>query len=484
MSRPGPGLRPAPALLLPPTPPRQWRSRPRWWRPLLEWLRSTATITGFDQVDSYRLATANGTDRTNRYGYDNIGRLATVTDTTQLGANGLPTGPSCTRRYTFDANSNRTGLTQTATAGAPAGTCPTSVPAADTYSYDTADRLQPTGARTGLRYDTLGRTRVLASTDTTDQGGDVTIDYYVDDLVAKMTQGTKTTTFGLDAAARRTIRTDTGGSNPAVSYYSGDDDNPDVVKETDNSYTRNIASFGGLAAVVTLAGTQSPVVTMQLANLHGDIAATMPLTAATPNDMKVTETTEYGESRTQPAAGTTAPRYSWLGTHQRDASIPGGLTLMGVRLYAPALGRFLTVDPVHGGSANDYEYVNADPINVTDIDGRCPWCVAAYLCRAFCAKGVRAAVKWINSKRAGYNVVPKAKNKVKNNSVLRMGNKGKDGAFRISAGGAEKYWKQMPAWRQRLQPFHVHLERSRGAVTSFRGSKPRTVWYYGDWVPQ
>jgi len=43
---------------------------------------------------------------------------------------------------------------------------------------------------------------------------------------------------------------------------------------------------------------------------------------------------------------------------------------MGVRLYNPTTGRFLTVDPVYGGNANDYDYCNGDPINCTDLDGR------------------------------------------------------------------------------------------------------------------
>lgn len=43
--------------------------------------------------------------------------------------------------------------------------------------------------------------------------------------------------------------------------------------------------------------------------------------------------------------------------------------LMGVRLYSPSIGRFLTVDPVFGGNPNAYVYP-ADPVNAFDLDGR------------------------------------------------------------------------------------------------------------------
>lgn len=42
---------------------------------------------------------------------------------------------------------------------------------------------------------------------------------------------------------------------------------------------------------------------------------------------------------------------------------------MGACPYGPLLGRFLSVDPVEGGSANDYDYVAGDPINAIDLDG-------------------------------------------------------------------------------------------------------------------
>jgi hypothetical protein len=42
---------------------------------------------------------------------------------------------------------------------------------------------------------------------------------------------------------------------------------------------------------------------------------------------------------------------------------------MGQRLYYATLGRFLATDPVPGGSANNYDYVDQDPVNGTDQPG-------------------------------------------------------------------------------------------------------------------
>jgi hypothetical protein len=52
---------------------------------------------------------------------------------------------------------------------------------------------------------------------------------------------------------------------------------------------------------------------------------------------------------------------------------------MGQRVYTPAVGRFLQTEPVTGGSANAYDYVNQDPINATDLMGTmggAPTCAA------------------------------------------------------------------------------------------------------------
>ncbi|MDT8914666.1 RHS repeat-associated core domain-containing protein [Amycolatopsis sp. PS_44_ISF1] len=65
---------------------------------------------------------------------------------------------------------------------------------------------------------------------------------------------------------------------------------------------------------------------------------------------------------------TASPR---IGQHRRPYEHTGALALvqMGIRPYSPLLGRFLSVDPEEGGSANDYDYVAGDPINTLDLDG-------------------------------------------------------------------------------------------------------------------
>jgi hypothetical protein len=44
---------------------------------------------------------------------------------------------------------------------------------------------------------------------------------------------------------------------------------------------------------------------------------------------------------------------------------------VGLRGYVPQIGRFLTPDPVAGGSANAYDYAYQEPVNAFDLNGTC-----------------------------------------------------------------------------------------------------------------
>ncbi len=64
----------------------------------------------------------------------------------------------------------------------------------------------------------------------------------------------------------------------------------------------------------------------------------------------------------------------YQGAHGKGLLTLDGLATieMGARQYVPLLGRFLFVDPVPGGNANDYTYPN-DPVNASDLTGRFGW---------------------------------------------------------------------------------------------------------------
>ncbi|MFE7979364.1 DNRLRE domain-containing protein [Streptomyces shenzhenensis] len=281
------------------------------------------------------------------YRYDAVGRLTTVEDTSET---------ICTRRtYTFDARTNRKSLT-TAT-GTPGADCPTSGGTTATATFDSADRI----VDSGYSYDAFGRTTAVP--------GQGTLGYYANDLAHQQTADGERQTWQLDAALRfRSWTVETGSGSTwtrtaaKLNHYDGDGDNPRwIVEDTaTGAVSRTVESASGdLAATTTKTGDT----VLHLSGIHGDVALQLPLDSG--KAPVALDTDEYGN----PRAGRTAARYGWLGAKQRSSETLTGLTLMGVRLYNPATGRFLSLDPVYGGSANAYDYVHADPLNRYDLDG-------------------------------------------------------------------------------------------------------------------
>ncbi|WP_327169984.1 DNRLRE domain-containing protein [Streptomyces subrutilus] len=282
-----------------------------------------------------------------KYQYDKTGRLTEVEDTSET---------VCTRRaYGFDSRTNR--ISKTTAASAPGADCPgggTTVNAA----YDSADRL----VDAGYTYDSFGRTTAKPGTG---------IEYFANDLVRRQTTGSRRQTWEIDPKLRFrswTVETQNAGNwsqtEAKKNHYGDESDNPSWIEEdaAGSVITRNVKSLSNSMAATT---AKSGGIVLNLSGIHGDVALQLPLDSAFAP--RAYDSDEYGNARTATA---TAGRYAWLGAEQRSTVATSDAVLMGVRLYSPGEGRFLSVDPMFGGNANAYEYCYGDPVNCTDLSGK------------------------------------------------------------------------------------------------------------------
>lgn len=281
------------------------------------------------------------------YSYDRAGRLTQSQET--------PQGGSCTTRlYTYDADSNRKSLT---TRGAVTGTCATSGGSTRNYEYDAADRL----LGGGITYDGFGRITSLPAEDA--GGKTLTTRYFSNDMVAVQTQDGVSNSFELDASLRQRVRLQEGGLTGTESFhYDGPGDSP-AWTQRGEAWTRNVTGIGGELVAVQENGS---AMTFKLTDLHGDVVASA---SSNPAETKLLSTYRFDEFG-NPVSGS-AGRFGWLGGKQRKTEFTSGVIQMGARSYVPAMGRFLTPDPIPGGSANAYDYANQDPINNLDLTGEC-----------------------------------------------------------------------------------------------------------------
>ncbi len=221
--------------------------------------------------------------------------------------------------------------------------------------------------------------------------GELTTGYYVNDLTRSQSQGGITNTYNVDAAMRERERITTGGAEEgtAIYHYAGGSDSPawtEDVKGEETSWTRNISTLGGgLGAIENDKGE----VTLQLSDMHGDVVATAE---DDPEATKLLSTQRFDEFGNPLQSGSLeggSAEYGWLGSKSRRTQLPSGVVQMGVRSYVPTIGRFISVDPVRGGSANAYDYADQDPVNRFDLNGERLHCdpVAAHVHEAHSRRG-------------------------------------------------------------------------------------------------
>jgi RHS repeat-associated protein len=310
-----------------------------------------------------RTVTQTSPQSNQAFSYDQDGRLTTVQDTN---------ASSCsTRVYAFDADSNRTSL-KSYPAGTGGACSTTTTPATTATSYDQADR----DTNTGYAYDDLGRTTTVPSADA--QGiagyagltGNLTVGYDSNDMVASQTQGGTTLSFTLDPLQNR-ISTSSDGTTTTTNHYTDSGDSPAWSSTSGTAWTRNI---GGPDDTLAATADQAGTVTLDLVDLRDDIVATSADSTTATGTSSYSESTEFGAPR---SVGSAYGTYGWLGAKQRSSADLSGLILMGVRLYDPATGRFLSPDPIVGGNDNAYVYP-LNPIDSSDVNGQCWWGCSAW----------------------------------------------------------------------------------------------------------
>lgn len=315
---------------------------------------SSNTTVLDDQADYTVLGTESGHTENNGaptatgYTYDAAGRLTQAQD---------DTGATCTTRaYTFASSTSwdRTKLSTDASTTDCADTTTTTTSTA-THTYDSADRITDTG----YTYDAFGRTLTMPN---------AALTYYTNDLARSEATSSTRQTWTLDADHRQAVTanatsTDGGTSwttgTTATNHYADDTDSPAWTADSSGTITRSVLDPAGALGATTSA---SGAITLQLADLHGDIAVTLATATTTATAYSYDE---YGNT-------TNTSRYGWQGSSRLASDTPTDLTLMGLRLYNPTTGRFLQTDPVSGGSANPYDYCNGDPVNCADTSGQCP----------------------------------------------------------------------------------------------------------------
>ncbi|WP_199423209.1 RHS repeat-associated core domain-containing protein [Actinotalea solisilvae] len=211
----------------------------------------------------------------------------------------------------------------------------------------------------------------------------------------------------------------------------------------------------------------------------------MPATAAAATVAGVWFSTydEFGSDRLhigQAPTGTAPTRYGWLGAHERSTRTLGDLTLMGVRLYMPTTGRFLSVDPILGGNTTPYAYPQ-DPLSAYDLDGRRAHHKPGLVNPCWCASGRVASYRGVGGASGNLPLRPAP---IRRSDAVLMRESGNSMNRHIR--GTREYNERVASGRtpsvfkdRRWQAVATDLALRKGVPTVGRGSEVRYTYNTG-----
>lgn len=318
--------------------------------------------------------TVNGTDPragNPNYVYDNAGRL---TDWWERDAQG---GANVSGNYRFTYSGSNFANTCTGISGvnadagknsnrAEASVTTTSGTVTSVYCYDFADRIRKVTPSSGVNpyaagfaYDAHGNTTTVGAETWGFDGANRHL---------KTAAGATTVEYTRDAADRIVTRS-VNGSVVAKFAYTGAGDTSDITLDAAGAVTEiTIGLTGG--GMYTWRPSSNTV--WSHGNTHGDLVVT-----ANGSGTQTGQTQSFDPFGNPLGAATGIDNsagdldYGWHGQAQRPLEHQTGVmpTIeMGARPYQSALGRFFAVDPIEGGTPNDYLYVT-DPNNTRDLSG-------------------------------------------------------------------------------------------------------------------